>query len=282
MTTKRIQENVELGKPARKRFVNRDESNVWPGVGNRSVSGAMRNAELVRFASECRAKRGMCPIQVSGFRFHASAFLLCLLLIPLCARAAGDPSLFPDGRQKMELPSSERNPFIQQIAPEAPTTAPQEGTSEEARLRRLLRAMKIGAVSGAPGKMQVLLGSLILKPGSTLPSILKNQFEVLRVLSVDDTSVVLAFVERDKSAAARQIILPYDIKPHVTQVMFGEAFEKLAQVGPNGKIDAPPLTMQGVEEFLSGSREADLRNMADRDVQMMGVVTNADNSKKDK
>lgn len=255
MITKRIQKNVELG---------------------------MRNAELGRFASECRAERGMCPIQVSGFRFHASAFLLCLLLAPLCAHATSDPSLLPDGRQKVELRPSERNPFVQQIAPEvAPATA-QEGTSEEARLRRILRAMKIGAVSGAPDSRQVLLGSLILKPGRTLPPILKNQFEVLRVLSVDDTSVVLAFVERDRSASARQIILPYSVKPEVAQVMFGEAFEKLTEVGPNGKIQAPALTLPGVEDFLSGSRDADLRNMADRDVQMMGVVRNAEKTTKEK
>ena len=221
------------------------------------------------------------PLHIALPRWF-SAFV-CLLLAPLCAHASSDPSLFPDGRQKLELPSSERNPFVQQIAPEAaPAASAQEGTTEEARLRRIFRAMKIGAVSGTPDSKQVLLGSLILKPGRTLPPLLKNQFETLRVLSVDDTSVVLAFVERDHSASARQIILPYGIKPEVTQVMFGEAFEKLTQVGPNGKIDAPPLTMQGVEEFLSGSREADLRNMADRDVQMMGVVTNADNSKKEK
>jgi len=210
-----------------------------------------------------------------------SAFA-CLLVIPLGAHAATDPSLFPDGRQKVELRATERNPFAQQIAPEVAPTNAQEGTTEEARLRRIFRAMKVGAVSGTPGNRQVLLGPLILKPGRTLPPMLNNQFEVLRVLSVDDTSVVLAFVERDRSASARQIVLPFGIKPEVTQVMFGEAFEKLTQVGPSGKIEAPPLTMQGVEEFLNGSREADLRNMADREVQMMGVVRNAENSKKDK
>lgn len=233
-------------------------------------------------AAHPSARRSGFRVLISGFRFQASAFLLCLLLIPLSARATSDPSLFPDGRQKVDLRPSERNPFIQQIAPEAAPAAAQEGTTEEARLRRIFRAMKIGAVSGAPGSKQVLLGSLIIKPGRTLPPILKNQFEVLRVLSVDDTSIVLAFVERDRSVAGRQIILPYGIKPEVTQMMFGDAFEKLTQVGPSGKIEAPPLTMQGVEEFLSGSRDADLRNMADREIQMMGVVTNADDSKKDK
>ena len=240
----------------------------------------MRNAELGRCASECRVGRGKCSIQVSSFKFQVSAFLL--FLCPLLLHASGDPSLYPDGRQKVDLRPTERNPFAQQIAPEVVQANPQEGATEEARLRRILRAMKIGGVSGTPGDMRVLLGSLILKPGTTLPPILSNQFETLRVLSVDDTAVVLAFVERNSAISARQIVLPYAIKPGVSQVMIGDAFEELTKVGPSGKIAVPPLTIQGVDDLLKGSREADLRNMADRDVQMMGVITNAENAKKGK
>ena len=217
----------------------------------------------------------------SAFRFPLSAFT-CLLLFPLWVQASSDPTLFPDGRQKVDLRASERNPFAQQIAPEMPPPTTQEGTTEESRLRKLLRAMKIAGVSGNPGNKQVLLGSLILKPGTILPPILKNQVEVLKVLSVDDTAVVLAFVERDKSAAARKIVLPFRIKPEVTQVMYGEAFEELTKVTPGGKIEAPPLTLRGADDLLKGSREADLRNMAERDVELMGVITHAENSNKPK
>ncbi|MEI8310935.1 MAG: hypothetical protein WCH98_09280 [Verrucomicrobiota bacterium] len=206
-------------------------------------------------------------------------------------RAASDPSLFPDGRQRAELRPQERNPFAQQITVEEAPANPQEGASEEARLRRILRAMKIGGVSGTSDQRRVLLGSLILKPGTTLPPILKNQSETLRVLSVDDRAVVLAFVERDPSLAARQIALPIGIKPEVTQVMIGDVFEDLTKVGASGKIkesaatsspDPKQLTNQGVDDLLSASREANLRNMADRDVQMMGVITNADRPTKGK
>ena len=241
----------------------------------------MRNAEWGRCASECRAGRGKFSIQVSGFKFQVSVFL-CLLLFPQFLRAAGDPSLYPDGRQQVELRSTERNPFAQQIAPAVVPANAQEGASEEARLRRILRAMKIGGLSGSGSNRRALLGSLIVKPGATLPPILGNQFETLKVLSVDDTAVVLAFVERDYSVSARQIVLPFAIKPAVSKVMVGEAFEELTQVGPSGKISAPPLTLQGVNDLLKGSREADLRNIADRDVQMMGVTTNAENAKKEK
>jgi hypothetical protein len=214
---------------------------------------------------------------LAAFRFSVFAFLL---LFPLLGKASSDPSLFPDSRQRVELRPNERNPFAQQIVPEAPTTNPQEGATEEARLRRILRALKIGGVSGSPGHKQVLLGTLILKPGNTLPPIVKNQFEVLRVISVDDASVVLGFVERDSSVSSRQIILPFSVKPEVSQVMIGEALEKLAKVSPTGKIDAPPLTLQGVDDLLKGSRDADLRNLTDREVETMGVDTNAQDKKK--
>ena len=231
-------------------------------------------------AAHTTAPRVCFPLP--GYKFQASGFFLCLLLAPLSLLASSDPSLFPDGRQRVELRPAERNPFTQQIAPEVTPTATQEGATEESRLRRVLRAMKINAVSGAQGGKRVLLGSLILKPGSTLPPIINNQFEVLRVLSIDDAAVVLAFVERDSTVEPRQVVLPFAIKPVVSQVMFGEAFEELTKVGPSGRIEVPPLSHPGVDDFLKGSREADLRNMADREVQMMGVVTNAEDAKKEK
>jgi hypothetical protein len=245
-----------------------------------NVKCAMRNAILGRFASGCRAERAECSNQVSSFKFQVSGFLFFFLLSPLLLRAAIDPSLYPDGRKKAEVRPNEPIPFAQQIVPEAPAIAPQEGVTEEARLRRILRAMKVGGVSKGSGDRQALLGSLILKPGKTLPQIFNNQIEVLRVLSVNDNTVVLEFVEKDPSVASRQLFLPFSIKPEVTGMMVGETFEALTKVGPSGKIAVPPLTNEGVNEFLKGSQEASLRNIAERDVQMMGVTTNAEDKKK--
>lgn len=231
-----------------------------------------------------RSRRNVCrPMFSAPARRLLRSALLCCLAIPCGLRAASDPSLLPEGRQREELRPSERNPFTQQVALETPApTNVQDGTTEEARLRRIFRATKVGGISGKPGARHALLGSLILKPGDTLPPILKDQFEVLRVVSVDDASIVIAFVERDSSLDARQIVLPVGIKPEVSRVMIGETFEELTKMGPSGKIEAPPVTNKGVEDLLKGSREADLRNIADRDVQMMGVVTNEENADKKK
>jgi len=182
----------------------------------------------------------------------------------------------------VDLLATERNPFIQQVTPEAAATTTPSVATEESRLRAIFRAIKIGGVSGTAGRRQALLGSLILKPGAVLPPVLKNQFEVLKVLSVDDSEVVLAFVERDASAESRQIVLPFRLKPEVARVMYGEAFQELTKIGATGKIELPPLTLQGVDDFLRGSQEADLRNMVDRDVRMTGAGSNAKDFQKGK
>jgi len=201
---------------------------------------------------------------------------------PSAAHAISDPSLLPEGRRSEELRPNERNPFGQQVVKEtAPTTGKPEAVTEESRLRRILRAMKISGVSGSDKSRKALLGPLILQPGSTLPPILSNQFEVLRVLSVDDHAAVLTFVERDSSPDSRKIILPFQVRPEVTQAMVGEVFEALTNMDPSGKISVPPLNHPGVEELKQGSMEADLRNITDRDVDKMGVVTNAKKSKED-
>ncbi|MBE2205753.1 MAG: hypothetical protein IAE94_15585 [Chthoniobacterales bacterium] len=220
------------------------------------------------------------PLSAQRFIFRALA--TTFFLSPLLLHAATDSSLFPDGRQRVELRPTERNPFTQQIAVQTTPTTAQEGTSEESRLRRILRAMKVNAVSGSKGGKRVLLGSLILEPGNKLPPILKDQAETLRVQSIEDSVIILAFVERDPAVDPRQIVLPFALKPVVSRMMLGDAFEDLAKIGPSGRIDAPPLTHPGVGDFLKGSQEADLRNLADREVQMMGVVTNAEESTESK
>ena len=235
----------------------------------------MRNAKLGRCASECRAGRGKCSIQVSGFKFPVSAVLL--LLSPLLLHASSDPSLYPDGRQRVELRPTERNPFAQQIAPEVVPANPQEGATEEARLRRILRAMKIGGVSGPTDHKQALLGSLILKPGKTLPQLLNNQIEVLRVLSVNDNAVMIEFVDKDPSVAARQIFLPFAIKPEVRQFMYGDAVEEVTKAGVEGPPNLEPAKYQdplAARQILKNIQDAEQNRSSDK---LMGVVPDAKN-----
>ena len=238
----------------------------------------MRNAELGRFASECRVERGECSIQVSSFKLQVSVFLL--LLSPLLLRAQSAPQLLPGGRQSVVVPPISRIPFAQQVAPEAPPTNPQEGATEEARLRRILQTMKIGGVSGNSDQKQVLLGPLILKPGNALPQIIKNQSEVIRVVSVSDNLVVLEFVSKDLSASARELYIPFGINPEVRQFMYGDAVEEVVKAGVAPQPNLPQAANPPdpvIRSILTINPEAEQKRSSDK---LMGVFPNAEDSKK--
>jgi hypothetical protein len=200
--------------------------------------------------------------------------LAALLSAPL-ARAA-TPSLMPDERATIQLQPKERNPFAQAAAPERTITTAQESASEDARLRRILGALKIAGTSRADGKSRVLLGSLIVSVGEILPPIIGNQVEVLRVVSVDDSKLTLAFVERDSSADPRKIELPINMKPVVSQFLYGEAVESLLGITRDAAPKLPALDTPAVKEVIKVSQDLDLQNVAERNTKLMGGVRDAE------
>ena len=219
------------------------------------------------------------PRWFSGFPFPLSAFL-CLLLSPLLLQAQSSPQLLPGGRHSVVVPPIPKIPFAQQTIPEAPPINAQEGATEEARLRRILQTMKIGGVSGNSDQKQALLGPLILKPGNTLPKIIKNQIEEIRVVSVSDNLVVLEFLKQDPSSATRELYIPFGINPEVRQFMSGDAAEALTKAG----VAAPPELPQAANppdpvilSILTNSQEAERKRSTNK---LMGVVPNAEDKKK--
>lgn len=197
--------------------------------------------------------------------------------------AAADNLLFPDTRQSLEVRPTERNPFGQQIAPEvqSTTTNAQDSVSEESRLRRILRALKISGASSQGSSRRILIGSLILKPGDPLPPLITNQAESLRVLSVDETQVVLEFLSKDPAVETRKITLFYALEPTVSQFLFGEAVEDLAQIGAKGQAQIPALISPAVSDILQKTEAAELKSLVDRNVRMMGVVHDEQTSPKE-
>lgn len=210
----------------------------------------------------------MSPKYLFAFLFSLFSFLL-----PSFAAA---PSLMPDERVTIELRPNERNPFTQTTVQDRVGATPDDSASEEARLRRILRAVKIAGVSGSRGEFRALLGSIIVRPGDTLPPIIDNQSEVLRVVTVDEAMLTLAFVERDPTVDIRKIELPIAMKPVVSQFVYGEAVESLLQISQKGAPKLPALDSPEVSEFLKNSQALDLRNVADRNVKMMGGVRDAE------
>jgi len=200
--------------------------------------------------------------------------LLALLAVSTPAFLfAQRPDMQPSARTFVELREGERNPFGQQMTVLQPTDldTPDSG-GEEARLRRLFGAMKVSGSSRAGKARRVLVGGMILREGEIVPSILRDQQESIRVALIDDNRILLAFVERDASVEARQIQIPITLDPSVSQVLFGEAFEKMAAIGPDGRSTLGEAPVMGVEEFIKGSSEAKFENVIDRTFQMMGEV----------
>lgn len=191
--------------------------------------------------------------------------------------AAKDPALLPDGRESIEIRTGERNPFSVQIVQEKGPVEPSEteGLSEEARIRRILGALRVTGASLGPGRMQAMLGSMIVRPGDQLPPLIQNQSERLNVLSFEDGLITLAFVERDPSAEARRIVIPVKMKPTVTQFIFGEAVESLVQIDSKGRSALPALDNPAVIQVLSGSQKTEVHSLTERDVNLMGVVQDA-------
>jgi hypothetical protein len=180
--------------------------------------------------------------------------------------------MLPSGRTYSILRDGERNPFGQQITVEQPTVVA-ETESEEARLRRIIGGVKVSGVSEQSGRRRVLLGSIGLGPGDNLPPLIRGQQEQLRVSAIEENRMVLAFVERDPSIEPRVIIVPLGMEPRVNQFLFGEAFEKLANIGVERTGGERDLPMKGVDDFIKGSNDANLQNVTDRKYEMMGEVS---------
>ncbi|MEI6071675.1 MAG: hypothetical protein WCS31_07770 [Verrucomicrobiae bacterium] len=198
----------------------------------------------------------------------------------MCASAQTGATLLPEGREPVALRPGERNPFTQKaVQYEAVSGAP-EPVSEESRLRRILSAVKISGLSGGNGKFQVLLGSLIIKPGDTLPPLIGNQTERLRVTTVDTTSLTLSFIEKDPAANARQIVLRFNTRPEISRFMYGEAVEELTKLSSQGQSQLPPLESPAVAQILKESQDVDLKNMTERKVKLMGEAPDAKKSEK--
>lgn len=201
-----------------------------------------------------------------------------LILLPGIGSATAQNLLMPQGRTPIVVPPGARNPFGQSVtAQEVPTV--EETETEESRLRRIIGRIKVGGVSGTPERLRVLLGSLVLRPGDTLPPLIERQQEVLRVESITRDFVALTFVEKEAGTEGRLIKIPLSTPPRVTEMLYGEAVERLVNIAKPANANASAMQLKGVQDFLEDSRKADLLNVTDRKFELMGVVKDANQSK---
>jgi hypothetical protein len=92
-------------------------------------------------------------------------------------------ALVPEKREPALVTEGERNPFGLVALPpeEVEETETIQAETEEMRLRRILGNMRVSGAGGTSGSYRVVLGSMQLKQGETVPMIFADQAEVLRV-----------------------------------------------------------------------------------------------------
>jgi hypothetical protein len=206
------------------------------------------------------------------------------LRLPQLDRSA----LTPNARKPVEVKPNERNPFARaagKVSDEAVPTA--QPVTEQKRIERVLRAMRVGGVlESAPGR-RVLLGPMSLGSGEEVPRLFVNQVETLVVDSIDDRKVVLRFSKPDPSGGKRLIILPFDIKSSrekVEELLPGELMVKKVPLDADGLPAFPALTNVAADAMLKAAEQQNFRGLVDRQTEMFTApaVPAKDESKKKK
>jgi len=184
-------------------------------------------------------------------------------------------AMAPERREPATVVEGERNPFgLVSLPPEEVQEVEQIASeTEEMRIRRILANMRISGVSGSPGSYRVVLGSMQLKDGEILPKLFADQAEVLRVQSIGEREIILAFEEKAPGLPARTIGLGYDLTPRPQSLLSGELFKKLVPFTPKGAPDLKPLEVPAVKAIAEGAEKSGLQGLTERSHELMGEAS---------
>lgn len=181
-------------------------------------------------------------------------------------------ALAPEKREPAKVLETERNPFglVSLPPPESEEPETIEAETEEMKLRRVLGNMRISGVTGMAGDYRVLIGSMQLRQGETVPKMFSDQAEILRVETITDREVILSFAEKDPSLPPRTIGLAYDLRPRPQSLLPGEIFGKLVPFTPKGAPDLKPLENRAVKAISKGAESGGFQGFIERSVEAMG------------
>jgi hypothetical protein len=112
-----------------------------------------------------------------------------------------------------------------------------------------------------------------LKDGDTLPKLFVDQAEVLRVQSIGEREIILAFEEKAPGLPARTIGLSYDLTPRPQSLLSGELFKKLVPFTPKGSPDLKPLEVPAVKAIAEGAEKSGLQGLTERSHELMGEAS---------
>jgi len=163
-------------------------------------------------------------------------------------------ALEPSERKPTDVRQNERNPFglLSVPPPEQEEELKIEVETEEMKIRRILGNMRVAGLAGAPGDYRVMIGSMKLAVGDTVPRLFANQGEVLRVDQISDRQIVLSFVERkqQQDLPPRTIGLGIDLTPRVRSLLPGEVFTNVVKFDEKGGQAMDPLKTDSVESIV--------------------------------
>jgi hypothetical protein len=128
----------------------------------------------------------------------------------------------PDQKGPLVLKENERNPYAKRSAEEEATD--ENGVNqEEEQIRARLISLTVSGRSQGPNGLRVLLGDIILEQGRLLPQLLEEQSENLKVLEINENTVILGWLDIESNEpTGKTMQVAYDLTPIVTYALHGQ------------------------------------------------------------
>ncbi len=171
--------------------------------------------------------------------FWARGVVLVLFVfngMPVLLGQSTDKELLPQNRSAVILQENERNPFGQRTVQQAVV---EQVETEESRLRAFLQNLPVSGISSKGAAYKVLLGSIAIEKGGSLPPLIPGQTERIYIRDITADSIELGFVEKDGTSEARLVNIPVSVKAEVRYLL------ETQTSGKKGKAAQEP-TLQGV------------------------------------
>lgn len=173
---------------------------------------------------------------MTGSRF--TAVVLLFAAHPLAA-SGPETILLPSSRRASTVLASERNPFAKREEPKVEQqAAPEDAESEERRISDVLTTLEVVGRTRGDSGWKVLLGDLILQPGTVLPPVIEGQTQKLRVVDVYDASIEIEWIDDESGDLPRRLFIPVNLTPGIrsTRPGMGGALEP-AVVSENSPVE---------------------------------------------
>ncbi len=152
--------------------------------------------------------------------------LLAAMLLPGVAGRAAPPKevgLLPGEKKPLILRQEERNPFAKKEEKTELLPVEEDTVTEESQIRALLLQLRVVGRTNGPSDRKVLLDDLILEAGKTLPPVIPNQTEQLKVNAIYDSAVEIVWIEADPATDPRRLFIPINMKPEVNRALGGRS-----------------------------------------------------------